>query len=360
MTGKHTCQPGESPNAAPPANSAGPGLLAIGALAIAAYVLLALGMRTDSVRNLSIVFAGIMLEATPFMLAGALLGGLIEKFLSRDRMSSLLPKREWLAVGAAAAMGMLFPVCECAIVPVARRLARKGLPAPAAIAYLLGGPIVNPVVAASTALAYSNPRWQMPALRLVLGYIIAVTTALILGRLFRRTGIFAAETDAAPAQARRETHHTCGCGHAHHIGAAPLGGRIASVFRHGLDDFIATAPYLVAGAFIAALAQTYVDRRVFVSVGAAPMLSSALMMLLAVALNLCSEADAFIAASFRGLVPYSAQLAFLLIGPMFDIKLLLMYQGVFRKKVIVALVLLTTGMVFAASVLAGIFWKGSL
>lgn len=344
----------------------------------AAYGLIALGGRADSVRNLSIVFASIMLEAAPFMLAGAVLGGLIEEFLSRERMTAVLPRREWLAVVAAAGMGVLFPVCECAIVPVVRRLARKGLPASAAIAYLLGGPIVNPVVAASTALAYGLD-WRMPALRLALGYGIAVAAALLLGRMFGRTGIFLPEVvgpQARPPEKEHgcchghDHHHhengcghvacACGCGHDHHGDRqASFLGRVAASLRHALDDFMTTAPYLVAGAFIAALAQTYVERRLFVAIGTTPLLSPALMMLLAVLLNLCSEADAFIAASFRGLVPYSAQLAFLVIGPMFDIKLLLMYQGVFRKRAIVALAVLATVLVFVASVAVGLLWEGT-
>jgi uncharacterized membrane protein YraQ (UPF0718 family) len=93
-----------------------------------------------------------------------------------------------------------------------------------------------------------------------------------------------------------------------------------------MDVFLAVGHYLVIGAFIAALAQTHIDRSSFLSLTAAPVLSSVLMMALAILLNLCSEADAFIAASFRGLMPIPAQMAFLLTGPMLDLKLLLMYQ----------------------------------
>jgi uncharacterized membrane protein YraQ (UPF0718 family) len=232
---------------------------------------------------------------------------------------------------------------------------------------------VNPVVAASTALAY-NLDWRMPVLRLALGYVVAVAAALLLGRIFGQNGIFLPE--ASNPRDRHDHHHNhdhnhdhrhhgehecaAACRHCrdHDGGHSPmLLGRIASSLRHALDDFMTTAPYLVAGAFLAALAQTFVDRRLFVSLGAAPMLSSALMMILAILLNLCSEADAFIAASFRGMAPYPAQLAFLLIGPMFDIKLLLMYRGVFRKKAIIGLAVAATVLVFAASAAAGLFWE---
>ena len=108
--------------------------------------------------------------------------------------------------------------------------------------------------------------------------------------------------------------------------------------------------YLVIGAFIAALAQTYIDRSSFLSLTAAPVLSVVLMMALAILLNLCSEADAFIAASFRGLMPIPAQMAFLLTGPMFDLKLLLMYQSVFKRRAIVVLATLILAGVLAIAV----------
>lgn len=154
--------PGEND---PPARGAATGpflsdLLTGAALAAtgAAYLLPFYAPNSDAVRYFSLVFSSIMLEAMPFMLLGVLVGGAIETFVSRGRMEALVPRRDWAAACAAAALGVVFPVCECAIVPVVRRLAGKGLPAAAAISYLLAGPIVNPVVGLSTAMAYPNPR----------------------------------------------------------------------------------------------------------------------------------------------------------------------------------------------------------
>ena len=314
------------------------GLFSMALFVIVAYGILGIRSGAVSVRTLSLVFASIVLEAMPFMLFGAFVGGLIEAFVSRERMTALLPKRGWQTVLVAAGMGVLFPVCECAVVPVVRRLARKGLPPSAAIAYLLGGPIVNPIVAASTALAYKSD-WRIVGLRMGLGYLIAVGVALAMGRLFRGKAIL----DKA-VFAGREHDHACGCGHDHGHARATFRTKLAAAFRHGADDFVAVGHFLVIGAFIAALAQTYIDRKVFLAVATHPVVPSVAMMLLAILLNLCSEADAFIAASFRGLMPVSAQMAFMLIGPMFDLKLLLMYQGVFRKRAVVAL----AGLIFAA------------
>jgi uncharacterized membrane protein YraQ (UPF0718 family) len=312
------------------------------------------------------------------MLVGSLVGGFIEAFVSRERMAKIFPQKGWLAVCVAAAAGIVFPVCECAVVPVVRRLIGKGMPFSAAIAYLLGGPIVNPIVAASTALAYAFD-WRIVLLRLGLGYGIAVVIGMLMGRLFGGTEALKdngavlmnntlsngchhhpqehghCETRSGPAQILTETSNqagnsmACGCGSNHSTSESWV-DKAGSAFYHAMDDFWAVGHYLVMGAFIAALAQTYIDRSSFLSFTAVPVLSVILMMALAILLNLCSEADAFIAASFQGLMPVSAQMAFLLTGPMLDLKLLLMYQSVFKRRAIVALASLIFVTVLALTV----------
>ncbi len=108
--------------------------------------------------DLSISFVAIMAEAMPFMLIGSLVGGLIEAFVSRDLVSRALTGRKHTAIFIAAGLGLIFPICDCAIVPVVRRLLRKGVPLSAGIAFLLAGPIVNPIVAGSTWVAYGFHR----------------------------------------------------------------------------------------------------------------------------------------------------------------------------------------------------------
>ena len=344
---------------------------------VAALFFLPTGSDSEALNSLAIVFVSIVLEAIPFMLIGSLVGGFIEAFVSRERMATILPRKGWLTVCLAAAAGVVFPVCECAIVPVVRRLIGKGLPFSAAIAYLLGGPIVNPIVAASTALAYAFD-WRIVVLRLGLGYGLAVVIGILMGRLFTCN-------EAVKDNGNRFENNASSCGHHHHqpehahhemrsgtahafpattnrAGNTTAHGpecshttsdswadKAGAAFIHAMDDFLAVGYYLVIGAFIAALAQTYIDRSSFLSLTATPVLSVGLMMALAILLNLCSEADAFIAASFQGLMSIPAQMAFLLTGPMFDLKLLLMYQSVFKRRVIVVLAtLILTGVLAIA------------
>ena len=307
-----------------------------------------------AVRSFALVFGSIVLEALPFMLAGSFIGGLIEVFVSRERLTRHLPRHPLALTCVAASLGLVLPVCECAVVPVVRRLTRKGFPLSAAVAYLLGGPIMNPIVGASTLLAYAGD-WRIVAARLGAGYAIAVGVGWLMGRLFaHRPALLDAPADSAHAGCG------CGCGHAHARdpghGHASVSARLVAALRHAADDFTAVAHYLVIGAAIAALAQTVVDRRAVLELAAIPFLPAAAMMALAILLNLCSEADAFIAASFRGLVPTHAQLAFLLTGPMFDLKLLLMYRTLFARRaigVLSVLILLAVALAVAALGLAG-------
>ncbi len=310
---------------------------------IGAYLLLFVFHKSEEVKTLSVVFFSIMFEAIPFMLVGSLIGGIVESFVSREKLLKVVPKGRILPIMLAAALGLVLPVCECAIVPVVHRLCRKGLPPEAAIAYLLGGPAVNPVVAFSTALAYKFD-WYMVALRLLLGYFLAVVIALVVQYLLSGKKILISDTDNS-----HEHSHSCGCcshGHDHghsHAHSHSKGkvsksgefiGKLKSCVNHASEDFLGAGHYLVIGAFIAALAQTFIDRSFFTSFSAVPFLPVVMMMLLAILLNLCSETDAFIIASMRGLLPVSAQLAFMLTGPIFDLKLLLMYQRIFSKRTI--------------------------
>ncbi len=290
--------------------------------------------NTESLNTFSIIFFAIVLEALPFMLIGSLVSGLIEVFVSRDRIAGLMPRRKWLAVLIGAGIGLIFPVCECAVVPVVRRFLRKGVPLSAAIAYLLGGPIVNPIVGASTYIAYAFS-WQVMITRLAFGYVIAASVAILIGLLFSKK-------QALISESSDHHHHDCcdGCHHSDHETGTIR--KLRSAVHHAAQDFYDVTRFLIVGAFVAGLLQTFISRQVFTQLAQSPDLSILIMMILAILLNLCSEADAFIAASFRSAgIVFSGQMAFMVLGPMLDLKLILMYLGLFRKRLILVLSTLT-------------------
>lgn len=299
--------------------------------------------------NISINFLAVIVEALPFMLIGSLAGGLIEVFIPVTLIDKLFRQKPIRAIFLAGGLGLLIPVCECAIVPVVRRLLAKGVPFAAAITFLLAGPIVNVIVAWSTAIAYSY-NWLVVFIRLGSGYVIAVTVGMLLGLFFNhKNGIRQSLIESSQV--------LCGCGHDHDSDCTkPLMTRLRHAMEHASDDFFAVGRYLIIGGFIAATMRSSVSLDSFTSLTESPWLAILIMMLMAIVLNLCSEADAFISASFRGLLPDSAQMAFMVLGPMFDIKLLLMYLSVFRKRVIIVLSLTIIITVFLAMMALEIFF----
>jgi uncharacterized membrane protein YraQ (UPF0718 family) len=312
----------------------------------AALGLIALFGRTPEFRTLSITFVSIFLEALPFMLLGSFIGGFIEVFVPKEGLMRLFPSGGLRSIAIAAGAGMLFPVCECAIIPVVRRLFKKGLPLGAGIAFLLGGPIFNPLVALSTAVAYGY-QWSIAVDRLVTGYLLAVTIGFLVNLFFEpRTALVAQANDA-------QTEKQCGCGHHHHSPPAGFLAKLQVATRHAIEDFFDVGRYLVFGAFLAGLIQMAISRGELAALTDAQAPSILIMMLLAMALNLCSEADAFVAASFKTMLSYTAQMAFLVLGPMLDTKLIMMYFGIFRKRLILTLSGLTFSLVFLVMLVKG-------
>jgi uncharacterized membrane protein YraQ (UPF0718 family) len=296
--------------------------------------------------TLGITFVSIVLEALPFMLVGTLIGGFIEVFVSRDQIAAFLPGRRRHTIFLAACLGLIFPVCECAIVPVIRRLIKKGIPLGAAVAFLLAGPIVNPIVFASTAVAYGYD-WRIAVARIALGYGIAAAIGFFVDLIFSKQQ---AVHDPVP-----EAEASDGC--PNHSRQPTIWQKSGHAVRHAADDFVQIGGYLVLGALAAGIIQVLVSRQALVSMMGVPSISVLMMMALAMILSLCSETDAFIAASFRfTAISISAQMAFMLLGPMLDIKLLLMYLHLFKKRFIVVLAGLIVVSVFSAALILEYAW----
>jgi uncharacterized protein len=306
------------------------------ALAVAAFVLLVVvGGRlaeVDSVAEIStftVIFASIAVEALPFVLLGALMSALIEVFVSDRAFErvSRLPLR--LQVPGLALCGMAMPVCECGSVPVARRLILRGVHPGAGVAFMLAAPILNPVVLFSTAVAYSgSDAVLMVGARAGLGLVLATASGLLIARM-----------GAGKLLARPDTHH-------HDHGA----GRVRRVMDTLSADFFFMGKFVVVGAALAAALQTMVPQDVLTGVLTTPLVGALLLMAFAFMLSLCSEADAFVAISFVQF-PIGAQLAFLVFGPVLDIKLSLLYAATFGWGFVVRLAVVSIPIVLAGSML---------
>ena len=290
------------------------------------------------------VWWGLLFEAIPFVAVGALLAGFVERCLSRETIARFFPANRWLGVAASGCLGLLFPMCECGVVPVVRRLLAKGVPVSCSIAYLLASPIVNPLVILSTLLAFrGRDAWTVAGLRTGAGYAIATLVGLAVWRLLGEDRI------VLPARANEHYH-----GHRQHRGWV---GVLRDVLAIAAGDFLQIGATLVVGAAIAAAINSGFSREAMLPLAENPWTAVSGMMVLAVALNLCSEADAFVAVSVYAF-PTAAKLAFLVLGPMFDLKLLVMYTALFRPRAIAAIVGLVILLVFVFGIGASMILAG--
>ena len=288
-----------------------------------------------------ITFSAILWEAMPLIVLGAVIAGILEEFLPQQAITRFLPKAVVPAVMIGAVLGLVFPMCECGILVVMRRLLRKGLPLSCCVAYMLAGPIINGVVIFSTAVAFVphgiGP--EMIGLRVGLAFLVAVVTGLVVQGQWAKYGTRLLTPVAIPPASAAAPKGGLSLGMADGYGepAAPrksFSKRLGNISATALHDFVDITVFLILGAVLAAVAKRFLtpDEIGQLSTGQ-PFLAIPAMMLLAVLMCLCSEADAFVAASFTTM-HISAKTAFLVLGPMLDLKLLLMYTRVFKPRLI--------------------------
>ncbi|AGE62172.1 hypothetical protein C663_0315 [Bacillus subtilis XF-1] len=287
----------------------------------------------SSFLQLNSIFISILIEAIPFILIGVILSGIIQMFVSEEMIARIMPKNRFLAVLFGALAGVLFPACECGIIPITRRLLLKGVPLHAGVAFMLTAPIINPIVLFSTYIAFGN-RWSVVFYRGGLALAVSLIIGVILSYQFKDTQLL------KPDEPGHHHHH-------HHTLLQKLGGTL----RHAIDEFFSVGKYLIIGAFIAAAMQTYVKTSTLLAIGQNDVSSSLVMMGLAFVLSLCSEVDAFIASSFSSTFSLGSLIAFLVFGAMVDIKNLLMMLAAFKKRFVFLLITYIVVIVLAGSLL---------
>ncbi len=286
------------------------------------------------VGDILMAFLSILFEGAPYILIGTLLSGFIDAFLPAKLLDRMLPKNRVLATGMAGFLGLIFPVCECAVVPVVRRLVQKGLPVSCAITYLVSAPIMNPIVIISTMSAFQTVEAKTGALsggwmavaRISLGYAIAVAVGLFLLRK--------KPSDVLKANLVRGMDTTQQAAAADAV--VPFNDKLVHAMRTAMRDFLDTAMYFAIGVMITSVFNTQVDQARVDLVAGSDWTAIPSLMGLAFVLALCSTSDAFIAAPMAAFSS-AAKLAFLVFGPMLDVKLVFMYSAVFRRKFVIGL-----------------------
>jgi uncharacterized protein len=312
----------------------------LGVAAVAGVVLLAaLGrpvlqdlLDRAAIANWATVFVAITVQAMPFLVLGITVSALVAAYVPPGVLPRLLPRRSVLAVPTAAAAGVALPGCECGSVPIAGRLVAQGTAAPAALAFLLAAPAINPIVLVATAVAFPG----QPEVVLA-RFLASLAAATAVGLIWaRRRG------DDLVGRARPDPDD-------HHADHDPPLAVLVATAQH---DLLHAGGFLIIGAATAATLQTVVPHTALDAVAGAGALSVLALAALAVVMAICSEADAFVAASLTGF-SLTARLTFMVVGPMVDAKLIALQAGTFGRRFALRFAPLTLVMAVGASVLVG-------
>ncbi|RDI61332.1 permease [Nocardia pseudobrasiliensis] len=310
-------------------------------------ILLAAGIATQSVlsdavgrvarlQTATTVFAGVFIQAVPFLVLGVVISGAIAAFVSPALLRRVLPRNETAAIGVAGLVGMALPGCECGVVPVARRLIDQGAPSSVALAFLLSAPAINPVVLVATAVAFPGEPGMVWA-----RFTGSLGTALVMGLLWARLG------RPAWMLPRPGGHDHCATGRT----------RWEVFTEAARHDLLQASAFLVLGAAAAAALHVLVPPTWYQHLAGQMTLAVLVMALLAIVLALCSEADAFVASSMSAL-PLLPRLVFLVVGPAVDVKLFAMQAGTFGRRFAIRFSPLTFAVAVGCGALAGYIFLG--
>jgi uncharacterized protein len=277
------------------------------------------------------IFLGIFIEAVPFLTAGSIVSGFLEVFVDKRSVERFIPQRPLAAIFMGSILGFVFPVCECGVVPVTRRLYQKGMPLSVGISFLLAAPVVNPVALASTYAAFG---WGP---MLIGRFALTIAIAFVIGLIFY---LAQPEEVLLPASSEMIARNFDAAALPSPGGLVKPANRVWRALGIAGDDFIDMGRYLVVGSMLAAAMQTVVSQSTLLAIGSDAFLSVFGLMLLAFVLSICSTVDSFVALSFVNTFSPAAILGFLVFGPMVDIKSALMFMTVFRRRTVLYLILL--------------------
>lgn len=332
----------------------------------------------QQLNNAFTLFLSLLVEAIPFLLLGVLFSGLLLLFVDERQLIAKLPKNPLLGALIGSLVGFLFPVCECGNVPVARRLLIQGVPTPVAIGFLLAAPTINPIVIWATWTAFRDQP-EIVVLRVVfslliatvIGWVFSVQTDLrpllqpaLAGALkptptspepkqwsgqkaqtseLLRAGTYwlgqpgqPVRMDASLLQATKVTTPL----------TKPLSDRLWLLLDNTVQELRDLGAVLVIGSAIAAIIQVAVPREVILSLGEGPVTSILAMMLLAGLVSICSTVDSFFALSFASAFTSGSLLAFLVFGPMFDLKGFGLMLSIFKPRAVIYLFALAAQLTF--------------
>ena len=334
----------------------------------------------NQLNNAFTLFLSLLVEAIPFLLLGVLLSGLLLFFVDERKLVAAMPRNPVLGAIVGSCGGFLLPVCECGNVPVARRLLLQGAPTPVAIGFLLAAPTINPIVIWATWVAFRDQP-EIVVFRVLFSLGIAVFISCVfsvqadlrplLQPATSRSMVFSANSEGAgfkPTRSQKDQKPALLQSGSFLLGQSgapmrmdttvmqgsllaakptkPLPARLSLFLENTVQELRELGGVLVLGSAIAACIQVLVPREVILGLGGGPITSILAMMLLAVVVSICSTVDAFFALAFASTFTSGALLAFLVFGPMIDLKALGLMLSVFKGRAILYMFALAAQLTF--------------
>ena len=294
------------------------------------------------IKNIGVIFTSIFFESLPFLLLGAFISALIGTFVSNEKIVKLIPKNKVLGSIVGVFLGFFLPACDCAVIPISKRLLKKKVPINVAISFMLASPIINPVVLLSTYYAFYNTEPKIFWFRLLFGILIALIIGTIMGIIYNKKNVTTNNSDEEDIECLE-----CECDHCHHEHE----NKFMSVIKHTALDFFDVVKYLMFGALLASLVQVLLPRDILLTFNNNNILSILVLMIFAYLISLCSTSDSFVGKSLLSSFGQSSILAYLLLGPMIDIKNTIVLLGNYKKKFVFTLIGLIFITIFICSVL---------
>lgn len=295
----------------------------------------------EFIKNISIIFMSIFFESLPFLLLGSFISSIIENCVSDEQIEKLIPKNKIFGSLVGVLLGFFLPACDCAVIPVSKRLLKKKVPINVAISFMLASPIINPVVLLSTYYAFYKTNPKIFWLRFVFGIVISLVIGIVFGVLYKDQNVIKNNTDNCEK----------GCCHHHHHQEKSIKERLISIFKHTAYDMFDVVKYLMFGALIASMVQVLLPRNILTLFNNNDALSILILMLFAYFISLCSTSDSFVGKSLLSSFTECSIVAYLILGPMIDIKNTIVLIGNYNKKFVATLISLIFIMVFIFSLI---------
>ena len=304
-------------------------------------------------KDISIIFMSIFFESLPFLLLGSIISSIIEVYVSNDFIRKIKFKSKILNSLLGVFMGFFLPACDCAVIPVSKRLLKKKVPLSTVISFTLSSPIINPVVLFSTFTAFRNVNMNIFYKRLIIGILISIVIGIIMEHIFKNKDVVIDSEDEC------DCLDTCeiDLGELTKYKKGKSKDKIKNALSHTVIDFFGVVKYLIVGALIASVFEVVIPRSVLIFFNSNIVISVIALMLFAYLLSLCSTSDSFVGKSLLSIFPEDAIVAYLVLGPMIDIKNTIVLLGCYNKKYTLILILLIFIFTFLFSIGASFIWK---